>query len=219
MAVVRSCITNDRLMMDWRAHLPLIAILRGILPEDVCSQVAELIDAGIGFIEIPCNSPRWRESVQAALVAAGQYAKIGAGTVTHAEQVSALAATGATFMVTPNTDPSVINLAVASGLSCVAGFATASEAFTALSAGAQALKLFPAEPFGPGYARALNSVLPRGVPLFAVGGISPANLGEFLQAGCFGAGLGSELYSAGQSAATTRTQARAFVAAFKSHVS
>jgi 2-dehydro-3-deoxyphosphogalactonate aldolase len=125
-----------------------------------------------------------------------------------------LAEAGGKLVVTPNTRPSLIAHAVGRGLHVAAGFATASEAFDALDAGAQALKLFPATTYGPGHVRALRAVLPP-VPLFAVGGITPANLGEYLQAGCIGAGLGSDLYKPGQDVARTATMARAFIAAYR----
>jgi 2-dehydro-3-deoxyphosphogalactonate aldolase len=205
--------------LDWNAYPPLIAILRGIVPDEVEAHVGELLDAGFGLVEIPCNSPRWRESVERALAFAADRAVVGAGTVTQREQVDALASTGAGLMVTPNTDPPLIRHAVACGLSCATGFATASEAFAALAAGTQALKLFPAGALGTAYVRALQAVLPADVPLFAVGGISPANLADFLRAGCTGAGLGGELYRPEQPPSETRARARAFMDAYKGFAS
>ena len=196
--------------------LPLIAILRGITPAEIRMHVRALIDAGIAQIEIPTNSPDWLSSVQLALEEARGDAEVGAGTVLTTADVDRLAATGARLMVTPNTDPVVIAHARAQGLDVAAGFATASEAFAAINAGAQRLKLFPAAHFGPGYVRALKAVLPPDVPLYAVGGIGPDNLAAFLQAGCAGAGLGGELYRPGQDAATTARHAGAFVAALRS---
>jgi len=196
-------------------HLPLIAILRGITPDEVRAHVRVLIDAGIDQIEIPTNSPRWHDSVVQALAEAEGAALIGAGTVLETRDVDALAATGARLMVTPNTDPEVITHARTRGLEVAAGFATASEAFAALKAGAQRLKLFPAAHFGPAYVRALRAVLPAEVPLYAVGGIAPSNLPAFLQAGCDGAGLGGELYRPGQSPADTAAHAAAFVQALR----
>lgn len=202
--------------IDWSARRPLIAILRGIAPAEVEAHVMALIDAGIGLIEIPTNSPEWLRSVELALAVAGDRALIGAGTVLNLADVDALAATGARLMVTPNTDVAVIRHAVQRGLSCAVGFATPSEAFAALAAGAQALKLFPASHFGPGYVRAIKAVLPPQVPVFAVGGVTPDNLAGFLQAGCVGAGLGSDLYTPGQSPALTRERGGLFVDAYQS---
>ena len=203
--------------MDLRSHFPLIAILRGITPDKVDAHVAALIECGFGLIEIPTNSPRWRQRVESALKLAGTRALIGAGTVLTLDDANALADTGARLMVTPNTDAEVIAAAVRRGLLCAAGFATPSEAFAALKAGAQALKLFPAIQFGTGYVRALKAVLPSDVPLFAVGGITPANLSEFLDAGCHGAGLGSDLYKAAQTPEETRTRALSFIDSFRNH--
>ena len=203
--------------MDWTQHLPLIAILRGIKPEEVAEHVRELIAAGITLIEIPCNSPRWAQSVEIALQTAEGRAVIGAGTVLNTADADTLAATGAKLMVTPNMQPELIRHAVAAGLTVAAGFLTPTEAFAALGAGAQILKLFPASNLGPGYARALKAVLPASVPLFAVGGVNPSNLPDFLGAGCVGAGLGGDLYAPGQAPAATRARAEAFVRSFRQH--
>lgn len=202
--------------MDWRTQRPLIAILRGITPAQIEAHVEALIDAGISLIEIPTNSPQWLRSVELAVAAAGARALIGAGTVLNRDDVDALAATGASLMVTPNTDVAVIRHAVERGLICAAGFSTPSEAFAALSAGAQALKLFPAASFGPGYVRAIRAVLPPQVPVFAVGGVTPDNLPGYLQSGCAGAGLGSDLYAPGQAPSVTRERGGLFVDAYQS---
>jgi 2-dehydro-3-deoxyphosphogalactonate aldolase len=195
--------------------LPLIAILRGVTPDDIESQVTALIDAGLSLIEIPTNSPDWLRSVERARRCANGRAVIGAGTVLTVADADALAATGATLMVTPNTDPPLIRHAVGLGLTVAAGFLTPSEAFAALQAGAQSLKLFPAANLGPGYVRALKAVLPAHVPLFAVGGVTPVNLPDFLAAGCSGAGLGSDLYKPGQTPDATHARAEAFVLSFR----
>jgi 2-dehydro-3-deoxyphosphogalactonate aldolase len=199
--------------MDWPTPLPLIAILRGIRPDEALTHAQALVDAGFDTIEIPLNSPDWALSVRRVADAFGARALIGGGTVLRNEDADALAATGGKLVVTPNTRPSLIAHAVGRGLHVAAGFATASEAFDALDAGAQALKLFPATTYGPGHVKALRAVLPP-VPLLAVGGITPENLGEYLRAGCTGAGLGSDLYRPGQDASRTAAQARAFVAAW-----
>jgi 2-dehydro-3-deoxyphosphogalactonate aldolase len=199
--------------MDWPTRLPLIAILRGIRPEDALDHAQALVDAGFDAIEIPLNSPDWALSVRRVAEAFGDRALVGGGTVLRNEDADALADAGGRLVVTPNTRPSLIAHAVQRGLRVAAGFATASEAFDALDAGAQALKLFPATTYGPGHVKALRAVLPP-VPLFAVGGITPENLGDYLRAGCAGAGLGSDLYRPGQDAARTAAQARAFVAAY-----
>jgi 2-dehydro-3-deoxyphosphogalactonate aldolase len=200
--------------MDWPTQLPLIAILRGIRPDEALDHAQALVDAGFDAIEIPLNSPDWALSVRRVAEAFGDRALVGGGTVLRPEDADALADAGGKLVVTPNTRPSLIAHAVQRGLHVAAGFATASEAFDALDAGAQALKLFPATTYGPGHVKALRAVLPP-VPLFAVGGITPENLGDYLRAGCIGAGLGSDLYRPGQDPARTAVQARAFVAAYR----
>lgn len=204
--------------MQWQTNLPLIAILRGITPDEVHAHVAVLLDAGFDAIEIPMNSPNWQQSITAMVAQFGHRALIGAGTVLKTDQVNELAAIGGKLVVTPNTQPDVIRRAVARGMTVCAGCATASEAFTALDAGAQALKIFPSSSFGPDYIKALKAVLPPEVPVFAVGGVTPENLAEWLKAGCAGAGLGSDLYRAGQPIERTIEKAKAFVKAYQEAV-
>lgn len=191
----------------------LVAILRGIQPGEAAEHIAALIDAGFRYIEIPLNSPDWQQSIPAMVRQFGERSVIGAGTVLKVEQVDFLAEAGAKLIVTPNTAPVVIRRAVEKGMLVCAGCATASEAFSALDAGAQWLKIFPSSAFGPDYIRALKAVLPPEVPVLAVGGVTPENLHSWRQAGCAGAGLGSDLYRAGQPLARTRQQAQRFIAA------
>jgi 2-dehydro-3-deoxyphosphogalactonate aldolase len=197
----------------WPTRLPLIAILRGIGPDEAVPHAQALAAAGFDAIEVPLNSPGWLDSVRRIADACGPGILVGGGTVLREDDADALAQSGGRLAVTPNTRPRLIGHAVRLGLRVVAGFATASEAFDALDAGAQALKLFPASTYGPGHIKALRAVLPD-VPLFAVGGVTPANLGDYLRAGALGAGLGSDLYQPGQDIARTRATARAFVAAY-----
>ena len=197
-------------------RLPLIAILRGIRPDEVLAHVAALVGEGYDAIEIPTNSPDWAHSIALAAGAFGDRARIGAGTVLEPAQVDALQAAGGTLAVTPNVRPAVIAHAAARGVPLVAGFATVTEAFAALEAGAPMLKLFPAGTFVPATVRALRAVLPP-VPLFAVGGITPDTLPAWLSAGCQGAGIGGELYRAGQPVDRTRGQARRFRQAWMDH--
>ncbi|KLE48534.1 2-dehydro-3-deoxy-6-phosphogalactonate aldolase [Klebsiella aerogenes] len=191
----------------------LVAILRGIQPGEAAEHIAALIDAGFRYIEIPLNSPDWQQSIPAMVRQFGERSVMGAGTVLKVEQVDFLAEAGAKLIVTPNTAPAVIRRAVEKGMLVCAGCATASEAFSALDAGAQWLKIFPSSAFGPDYIRALKAVLPPEVPVLAVGGVTPENLHSWRQAGCAGAGLGSDLYRAGQPLARTRQQAQRFIAA------
>jgi len=195
-------------------RLPLIAILRGITPGESAAHVGVLVEEGYDAIEIPLNSPDWEQGIANAVQAHGRDAWIGGGTVLQPAQVDTLAGIGARFIVTPNTNPAVIRHAVAAGLQVVAGFATASEAFAALEAGAQMLKLFPAATYGPGHVRALRAVLPKGTPLYVVGGVNPATLAGWLASGADGAGIGGELYRPGQAVEATRAHARAFRQAF-----
>ena len=197
-------------------RLPLIAILRGITPDETSAHVRALVEEGFDAIEIPTNSPAWQDSVAIAAREFRVDAQIGAGTVLTPAHVDALVDAGGTLAVTPNTNPAVIRHAVDRGLLVAAGFATASEAFAALEAGAQLLKLFPASIYGPPMVRALRSVLPP-VPLFAVGGVTPDTLPGYLSSGCAGAGIGGELYKPGQSVDATRTHARAFRQAYLDH--
>lgn len=207
--------------MSWKTEvfggelLPLIAILRGITPAEVEQHVEVLIEAGFNAIEIPLNSPDWQTSIKAVSAKYGARALIGGGTVLTPQNVDQLAELGGKLVVTPNTSAPVIRRAVELGMVVCAGCATASEAFTALEAGAQGLKIFPSSAFGPDYIKALKAVLPPEIPVFAVGGVTPENLHLFMAAGCVGAGLGSDLYRAGQPVSRTQQQARAFIDAYQ----
>jgi 2-dehydro-3-deoxyphosphogalactonate aldolase len=194
-------------------RLPLIAILRGIRADEALSHVQALLEEGYDAIEIPLNSPDWDNSIGAAIRDFGDHAWIGGGTVLRTQDVNVLATLGARFIVTPNANPELIRHAVQRGLQVVAGFATATEAFAALDAGAQMLKLFPASTYGMQHVRALRAVLPP-VPLFVVGGVTPSTLADFLSAGSVGAGIGGELYKPGQPVERTRQGARAFRQAY-----
>ena len=194
-------------------RLPLIAILRGIRADEALAHVQALVEEGYDAIEVPLNSPAWADSIGAAIRAFGGEAWIGGGTVLRLQDVDALAAIGARFVVTPHVDAALIRHAVGRGLQVVAGFGTATEAFAALDAGAQMLKLFPASTYGPQHVRALRAVLPP-VPLFAVGGVTPRTLADYLSAGSAGAGIGGELYKPGQPVGRTRQGARAFRQAY-----
>ena len=204
--------------MQWQTELPLIAILRGITPGEALAHVGAVIDAGFDAVEIPLNSPEWEKSIPAIVKAFGDKALIGAGTVLQPEQVDELAKMGCKLIVTPNINPEVIRRAVDYGMTVCPGCATATEAFSALDAGAQSLKIFPSSAFGPDYIKALKAVLPASVPVFAVGGVTPENLVQWIKAGCAGAGLGSDLYRAGQPVERTAHQAAAFVKAYREAV-
>lgn len=204
--------------MLWHNNIPLIAILRGITPQEIDAHIEELITAGFTAIEIPTNSPDWQQSIQLAVQHFGQQALVGGGTVVKTEQVETIADVGGQLIVTPNTDIAVIRAAAKHQLVIAAGCATPSEAFHAIDAGAQSLKVFPSSAFGPAYIKAIKTVLPSAVPIFAVGGVTSENLKDFIAAGCIGAGLGSDLYRAGQPVSRTRQKAQEFMNAFKEAV-
>ena len=196
-----------------RDSAPLVAILRGITPDEVLPIATELERAGIRVIEVPLNSPQPLESISRLSHAFGDRCLCGAGTVLDVAQVDAVHRVGARLIVTPNTDPAVIAHAKELGMVAIPGFATASEAFAALRAGAAALKLFPAVTYGPAHLKALRDVLPRGVQVLAVGGIGTANVASWLAAGADGAAIGGELYKPGDSADLIAERAAKLVAA------
>ncbi len=197
--------------MTWNDRIPLIAILRGITPQDVVAHIESLIAAGFGAIEIPLNSPNYDESIALAVQHFGDKAWIGAGTVVRAAQIDRLAGLGCKLIVTPNTNTDVIKKALALNMIVCSGCATATEAFDAIDAGAENLKVFPSATFGPAYIAALKTILPKHINVFAVGGVTPENLHLYLQSGCIGAGLGNVLYQAGQSVGQTAQQAEKFI--------
>jgi 2-dehydro-3-deoxyphosphogalactonate aldolase len=195
-------------MSDTR--LPFIAILRGINPDEVLVHASVIAAHGFQAVEVPTNSPSWTESVRRLAADYGDALAVGAGTVLSVEDVDALAATGAKLMVTPNTDAAVIRRAKAAGLRAVIGAMTPTEALAAVAAGADALKIFPASVVGPRFAQIIKAVLPRQIPLYAVGGVTAANLATYAEGGWAGYGLGGELYRPGQSVNDTEAKAVAF---------
>jgi 2-dehydro-3-deoxyphosphogalactonate aldolase len=179
----------------------LIAILRGVRPEEAAAQAEALVGAGIAWIETPLNSPEPLRSIAAMAEAVGDRARIGAGTVLTEAEVDAVRGAGATFVVSPNCDPAVIRRTRALGLGSYPGVFTPTEAVAALAAGADALKIFPAELMGPRGLKALRAVLPDGTEVYAVGGADPSNFADWRAAGASGFGLGSFLYAPGRPAA------------------
>ena len=194
---------------------PLVAILRGIAPHEAEAMGDALVAAGIRLIEVPLNSPAPLASIEALAMRLGDRAMIGAGTVTASAEVVAVRDAGGRLIVSPNADEEVIVETVQAGLVSLPGFFTASEAFTALRAGAHALKLFPAEGAQPAILKALRAVLPLETPVLPVGGITPELLSLWLEAGAAGFGLGSALYRKGDSAAEGGKRADRFVAALR----
>lgn len=203
------------LFRDKLADCPLIAILRGVKPDEIVAIGDALVAAGVGIIEIPLNSPDPLRSIATLAKHLGDTALVGAGTVLTVGQVGDVAAAGGRIIVSPSTDYDVIAATAAEGLVSAPGYFTPSEAFLALKAGAHALKLFPAEAASPAVVRAQRAVLPKDVPLLIVGGVKPDAVGIWFDAGADGFGLGSALYKPGQSADQVGLQARDFVAAVK----
>lgn len=193
---------------------PLVAILRGVTPDEVSDIGEALFDAGITWIEVPLNSPDPLDSITKLVARLGDHAVIGAGTVLTTDDVSAVAATGARLIVSPNMNQDVIRLTKAKGMISLPGVFTATECFAALDAGADGLKFFPGDLIGPVGLKALKAVLPTTVTTYAVGGVSVENVPDWLAAGAHGFGLGSSLYKPGDSAQDVAKKAKAIVAAF-----
>jgi 2-dehydro-3-deoxyphosphogalactonate aldolase len=192
---------------------PLVAILRGIRPDEATAIAGALVDAGVRLIEVPLNSPDPLASIAAMQQAFGQQALIGAGTVLDTAAVDAVAETGARLLVTPNTDATVIARAVERGMEPMPGFLSPSEAFVAVKAGARRLKLFPAATMGPAHLKAVREVLPPDIGLWAVGGVGPENAREWIAAGAEGVAAAGSLYKPGRTAGEVGKTAAAIVAA------
>lgn len=195
------------------AALPLVAILRGITPDEAQPVGDALWQAGFRLLEVPLNSPRPFDSI-ATLARRFPEACVGAGTVRTADEVRQVQEAGGTLVVSPHFDPRVVGAAVQRGLVALPGVMTPSEAFAALDAGAAGLKLFPAEMIPPAAVRALRAVLPPGVLLLPVGGVGPATMAAWRAAGADGFGIGSALYKPGMDAQAVAASARAFADAW-----
>ena len=195
-------------------HRPLVAILRGIRPDEAEAVFEALVAAGIGLVEVPLNSPEPLESIRRIAARAGTRALVGAGTVLSVDEVGQVAAAGGRLVVSPNTDAGVIRATKAAGLLSFPGVFTATEALAAIAAGADALKFFPADLLGPAGIKAIATILPKGMPLLAVGGVDAGNIADYLKAGVAGFGIGSSLYKPGVSAEEVGRRAAAMVAAY-----
>lgn len=192
----------------------LIAILRGLRPEEAAAIGDVLYKAGFRVIEVPLNSPEPYDSIRILRQSLPDDCLIGAGTVLTPEQVSLVKEAGGQVIVMPHSDAKVLRAAKAAGLYLSPGVATPTEAFAALAEGADVLKLFPAEQIGPAVVKAFLAVLPKGTALIPVGGITPDNMQVFIDAGVSGFGLGSGLFKPGMSAADVAERAQAYVAAW-----
>jgi 2-dehydro-3-deoxyphosphogalactonate aldolase len=200
-------------LTGWLQQCPLIAILRGVKPDEVLAVADALERQGVAIVEVPLNSPQPMESIARLARACGDRLLIGAGTVMTAAQVAEIAGAGGKLIVTPHADPTVTRAAKQHGLLAVPGFFTPAEAFAMLGAGADGLKLFPAEAASPAVLRALRAVLPAGTAVLPVGGIDASNMAGWQAAGAAGFGIGSAIYRPGDSPETVAAKAHGLVSA------
>ena len=202
------------LMEQWQdalKTLPLVAILRGLRPSEALDIGEVLVEAGFRIVEVPLNSPDPFDSIKLLAQALGKRAIVGAGTVLNVADVETLHAVGGQICISPNANPDVIRRAKALGLISFPAFFTPTEAFAAIDAGADAIKLFPAELAGTTGLKAMKAVLPKTVPVFPVGGVNPDNMKDFLEAGAAGFGIGSAVFKPGDTPEIVYKKARAFV--------
>ena len=197
------------------AELPLVAILRGVTPARIEGVANALFDAGFRAIEVPLNSPEPLKSIELLARQFGDRCLTGAGTVLTPQEVDQVANAGGKLLVTPNTNPVVIAHGVEKGMTVMPGFYTPSEGFAAVAAGARYLKLFPASTGGTGHLKAILAVLPKNIPVYAVGGAGASNMKEWRAAGAAGFGLGSDLFKPDFTDAEIATRARKCVEAFR----
>lgn len=195
------------------AECPVVAIVRGVRPDEILAHAEALYGAGVRGVEVPLNSPEPLDSIRKLAEAWGERMAVGAGTVLTAAGVDDVAEVGGRIIVSPNTSCEVIRRAVQRGLDPAPGFSTPTEAFMALEAGARHLKLFPAVSFGPAHVKQIKAVLPPEAVVWAVGGVGPAEMADWWRAGCGAFGIGGELYRPGQTPAETAEKAARVVAA------
>ncbi|ARD22243.1 2-dehydro-3-deoxy-6-phosphogalactonate aldolase [Shewanella japonica] len=205
-------------LTDALKELPLVAILRGVTPEEVIAIADVLVAAGYRVIEVPLNSPNPYESIKRLSEKYGESVVIGAGTVVSKEQVDLVKEAGGRIIISPHADIDIIQYSKKLSLYSVPGFLNPTEAYAAINAGADSLKLFPADTVGPKGLKAMSVVLPKEMPILPVGGVSPSTMKAFLDAGASGFGLGSGLYKAGMSAEQTKQNALSYVEGFQAAV-
>jgi 2-dehydro-3-deoxyphosphogalactonate aldolase len=197
------------------AECPLVAIIRGVTPEEAEATARALYEGGIRIIEVPLNSPDPLTSIRTIADTLGANALVGAGTVLTVDDVEQVKQAGGRLVVSPNMNPDVIRATVDSGIVSCPGTFTPTEAFAAIRAGATVVKLFPAEGASPKVLKAMRAVLPQDATLLVVGGITPESMGDWTVAGANGFGLGGGLYKPGQTREETLAKARAYVEALK----
>ena len=202
-------------LSDYLAPLPLIAVLRGITPEEIPAVADALVAEGFRLLEVPLNSPRPFESIRLLAQRCGAEVLVGAGTVLAVDDVARVREAGGNVIVMPHADLAIVREAKRLGMVCMPGVATPTEAFAALAAGADGLKMFPAEALPPAALKAWRAVLPRGTIVLAVGGMKPDTLAPYWNAGADGFGTGSNLYAPGADPAAVRAAAAAYAAAFR----
>jgi len=195
--------------------LPLVAVLRGIAPDEIPEIAAALCAEGFRILEVPLNSPQPFDSIRLLANQYGERCLVGAGTVIEVADVARVRDAGGALIVMPHADVAIIREAKRLGMVCLPGVATPTEAFAALAAGADGLKLFPAEAMVPSALRAWRAVLPAGTRVFAVGGIRADNMGPWWAEGAIGFGTGSNLYKPGAATPQVRAAAAAYAAAFR----
>jgi 2-dehydro-3-deoxyphosphogalactonate aldolase len=203
-------------LKQWLQRCPIVAILRGIKPDEAESICSALEEAGIAIVEVPLNSPNALVSIATLSRVFGDRMLIGAGTLTNPDQVAEVAAAGGKLIVTPHADTAIVRAAKTAGLFAAPGFFNPTEAFALLHAGADALKLFPSEVLGIPMLKALQAVLPKDTIVIPVGGIDAKNIATWMAAGSLGAGVGSSIYKPGDTAATVKTKAEALIGELRS---
>jgi len=209
-------LSAKELLHRYLDECPLIAIIRGVTPDEAEAIGEAIYESGIRIVEVPLNSPDPLNSIARLAKRLGERMLVGGGTVLKSSQVENVRNAGGRLIVSPNTSADVIGVTSGAGLVSCPGYFTPSEAFIALQAGATALKLFPAEGATPAMLKAHLAVLPKGVPMIAVGGVKPDGMQPWIAAGATGFGLGGGLYQPGQSSAETLDKARAYVAGLRS---
>jgi len=202
-------------LRDYLTPLPFCAVLRGIGPDEIPAVADALVAEGFRILEVPLNSPRPFESIRLLAQRCGAEVLVGAGTVLAVDDVARVREAGGNVIVMPHADLAIVREAKRLGMVCMPGVATPTEAFAALAAGADGLKMFPAESLPPAALKAWRAVLPRGTIVLAVGGMKPDTLAPYWNAGADGFGTGSNLYAPGADPAAVRAAAAAYAAAFR----